>query len=56
MIFAIIRVDSRDTPIPIIADYSYSFLIVQIIRIIPIIANLCLPHVEIETILCLSSH
>ena len=55
-LFLIIPIDSRDTTIPIIADYSISVLIIQIIRIIPIIAKLCLPHVEIETILCLSSH
>ena len=56
LIFAIIGINSRDTPIPIIADYSISVLMIQIIRIISIIAKLCLPQVEIETIVCLSSH
>ena len=54
LIIAIIRNDSRDPPIAIIADYSNSFLIIPIIRIIPIIAKLCLPHAEIETIVCMS--
>ena len=38
--FLIIPIDSRDTTIPIIADYSYSFLIIQITCIIPIIAKI----------------
>ena len=55
-LFLIIPNNSRDTTIPIIADYSNYFLIIQIIRIIPIIAKICLPHVEIESIVCLSCH
>ena len=39
-LFLIIPIDSRDTSFPIIADYSISVLIIQIIRIIPIIAKL----------------
>ena len=55
-LFLIIPIDSRDTAIPIIAEYTISLLIILIIRIIPNIAKLCLPHAEIETIVCLSCH
>ena len=39
-LFQIIPVDSRDITIPTIADYSYSFLIILIMRIFSIIAKL----------------
>ena len=50
MVIAIICSDSRDTHIAIVADYSNCFLIIHIIHIIPIIAKICLTHVEIEGI------
>ena len=36
-LFLIIPVDSRDMTIQIIKDFSYSFVIILIIRIVPII-------------------